>query len=343
GLGHFVFRPRAGHRYRSTIRLSDGTAISTLLPAAFAEGTVMHVSPDGDDRYRVDVRSTNSDAFVYLLADTRRSVRVARAAQLRSGSASFVIDKARLGEGISHLTIFDQNRQPVCERLVFRNPSQPLQLAVKPDQPSYGTRKKINLTVSSTSDGIQAMPADCSVAVYRVDSLQEPTSGGIYYYLWLASDLKGRIESPAYYFEHPGDRDALDDLLLTHGWRRFRWEEVTAAKSAAFDYPLEYHGAIVTGRMLDAATNNPATQDVQGYLSVPGTRTQFTSATSDSKGRIRFELKDFYGAPEIIVQTNPEDSASRIEINNPFSEKYTESPLPSFQLARGDSGTVMDR
>src|SRR5579872_2878615 len=35
GLGHFVLTPRAGHRYRSTARLADGTAISTLLPAAY--------------------------------------------------------------------------------------------------------------------------------------------------------------------------------------------------------------------------------------------------------------------------------------------------------------------
>src|SRR3984957_10373343 len=58
GLGNFVLTPRSGHRYRSTVRLADGTAISTLLPAAAKDGMVMHVSAEGEDRLHVDVQST---------------------------------------------------------------------------------------------------------------------------------------------------------------------------------------------------------------------------------------------------------------------------------------------
>lgn len=343
GLGSFLLTPRSGHRYRSTVRLEDGTAVSTLLPVAFKEGTVMHVTPESADRLRVDVRSTTSSAQVFLMADTRQSARIVETATLKDGAASFSVDMNKLGEGVSHLTLFDFKRQPICERLVFRQPSRPLQLSVKPDRASYSARKKIDIQVSSTADGTSPLPADCSVAVFRVDSMQTAPSGHIFDYLWLASDLKGKIESPEYYFDHPEDREALDNLLLTQGWRRFRWEDVQTQKAPVFEYPLEFNGAIISGRILDAKTNNPATQNVQGYLSVPGTRTQFTSAFSDSRGRIRFELKDFYGAPDIIVQTNPEDSAYRIDINNPFSEKYTDAPLPLFQVPRGDSGALMDR
>jgi hypothetical protein len=343
GLGNFVLTPRSGHRYRSTVRLADGTAVSTLLPTAYKEGMVMHVSNEGEDRLRVDVQSTTPVTDIYLLADTRQSVKWAGAATVKDGKASFVVDRNRLGEGISHLTVFDFRRQPVCERLVFRQPSHPLQFDVKADQAVYGTRKKISLQVNSTTDGNSPVAADCSVAVFRVDSLQTATTGHIYEYLWLGSDLKGKIESPEYYFDHPEDRQTMDNLLLTHGWRRFRWEDVQSRKPPAFEYPLEYNGAIISGKVVDARTGNPATRTIQGYLSVPGTRTQFTSATCDEGGRIHFELRDFYGAPEVITQTNPEDSAYRIEINNPFAEKYTETPLPGFGFPRMDSGLLTDK
>jgi len=343
GLGNFVLAPRSGHRYRSTVRLADGTAISTLLPAASKEGMVMHVSAEGEDRLQVDVQSTTAVTDIYLLADTRQSVKWAGTTTVKDGKASFVVDRNRLGEGISHLTVFDSRRQPVCERLVFRLPSHPLQFDVKADQATYGTRKKISLTVSSAGDGNSPVAADCSVAVFRVDSLQTATTGHIFEYLWLGSDLKGKIESPEYYFDHPEDRQALNNLLMTHGWRRFHWEDVQSGKSPAFEYPLEYHGAIVTGRVVDARTGNPAAQNIQGYLSVPGTRTQFTSATCDQGGRIHFEMKDFYGGPEVVALTNPEDSAYRIEINNPFAEKYTETPLPMFEFPRMDSGLLTDK
>jgi hypothetical protein len=343
GLGSFAFTPRSGHRYRSTARLADGTAITNLLPAAFPEGMVMHVSATDGDRIRVDVQSTILTADIYLLADTRQSVKAEMKEMLKDGKASFLMERRQVGEGISHLTVFDNRRQPVCERLVFRQPSQPLELTVKANQPTYGTRKKISLHVSSVGDGNSPVAADCSVAVFRVDSLQTATSGHIFQYLWLGSDLKGRIESPGYYLDHPEDREAMDNLLLTQGWRRFRWEDVQSQKPPAFEFPLEFNGAIISGKVVDARTGNPATRHIQGYLSVPGTRTQFTSATCDEGGRIHFELKDFFGAPEVIAQTNPEDSAYRIDINNPFSERYTETPLPMFQFPRLDSGLLTDK
>ncbi|HLX67927.1 MAG TPA: hypothetical protein VKR41_13050, partial [Puia sp.] len=140
GLGSFVLTPRAGHRYRSTVRLADGTAVSTLLPAAEKEGMVMHVSEEGADGLRVDVQSTAAAADIYLLADTRQSVKWAGAATMKEGKASFLVDRKELGEGVSHLTVFDYRQQPVCERLVFRQPAQPLQFDVKADQATYGIR-----------------------------------------------------------------------------------------------------------------------------------------------------------------------------------------------------------
>ena len=342
GLGSFLLTPRSGHRYRSTARLADGTAVSTLLPAAFAEGMVMHVVADGDDRWRIDIQSTAA-SDVYLVADTRQSVKWAGAASVTDGKASFSVDRNVLGEGISHLTLFDSKRQPVCERQIFRRPSGPLQLDIKPDQATYGMRKKINLTVTSTAEGKSPAPADCSVAVYRIDSLQTATAGHIFEYLWLGSDLKGKIESPGWYFDHPEDAQAMDNLLLTHGWRRFRWEDVLGPKPSSVDFPLEFNGAIISGKVVEARTGNPATQNIQGYLSVPGTRTQFTSAICDESGKIRFELKDFYGAPELIALTNPEDSAYRIDINGAFAERYSETPLQRFEFPRPDSALLTDK
>jgi hypothetical protein len=343
GLGRFVLTPRPGHRYRSTVRLSDGTAISTLVPAAFKEGMVMHVSEEGEDGLRVDIQSTTPATDLYLLADTRQSAKWAGAATVKDGKASFLVERKQLGEGVSHLTVFDYRQQPVCERLVFRQPAHPLEFDVKADQATYGIRKKISLQVTSTADGTSPVAADCSVAVFRVDSLQTATTGHIYEYLWLGSDLKGRIESPEYYFKHPEDRQALDNLMLTHGWRRFRWEDVRNTKPPAFEYPLEFHGAVISGKVVDARTDNPSTQNIQGYLSVPGTRSQFTSATCDEGGRIHWELKDFFGGPEVVALTNPEDSGYRIEINNPFSDKYSETPLPMFEFPRLDSALLTDK
>ena len=344
GIGNFVLTPRAGHRYRSTIRLTDGTAISTLLPTAYKEGVVMSVSEEGNDHLRVKVRSTAPGSEIYLIAHTRQSVRVAQAATLSDGAATFLVDRNSLGEGVSHLTLFNAERQPVCERLIFTPPSGALHLAIGADKEEYATRKKINLQWSPTDQNGRPVTADCSLSVFRVDSIQTVPDNHIGSYLWLVSDLKGKIESPGYYFDHPEDREAMDNLMLSHGWRRFHWGDVFDHTSPSFEYPAEYNGAIISGRIVDSRTGAAATQNVEGYLSVPGTRTQFTSAYGDNNGQVRFELKDFYGSQEMIVQTNPlEDSFYRVDITNPFSEKYTDRTLPPFILPLQDSGFLTDR
>jgi len=343
GIGSFTYTPRAGHHYRSIFRLPDGTAFNSLLPVAEKEGTVMTVTAEGKEHWRVELRSTTTGGAVYLLADTRQSVKQALTATLQSGKATFLLDRDSLGEGVSHLTVFDASRQPVCERLVFRQPSRQLHITVEPDKAAYGIREKIGLGLS-TENGIRhPVAADCSLSVFLVDSLQPVSDQHILPWLLLASDLKGRIESPGYYFDHPEDEAAMDNLLMTHGWRRFRWADVLRHTGPAFQYPLEFNGSVISGRMVDSRTGGPAQKMIPAYCSVPGTRTQFSVARSDDYGHVQFEMKDLYGSQELILQTNPTDSQYRVEINNPFSEEYTKDPLGPYVMPQGLSPELTDR
>jgi hypothetical protein len=344
GIGQFLLTPKAGHHYRAVFRLADGAAVSGLLPKAATEGYVMSVT-DGGDAWRVSVQGAGgagasgggAGGMVYLVAHTRQSVKEAEVAPMTEGKASFLIDKKALGEGISHFTVFNAERQPVCERLVFKQPSKVLTIAVQPDSTVYGQRQKIFLKVDAGD-----RQADCSLSVFRADDLQGNAQGHIEPYLWLSSDLKGKIESPDYYFDHPEDAEAMDGLMLTHGWRRFRWGDVLTAQPRMPEFPPEYNGAILTGRLVDSHTGAPA-KGIEAFLSVPGTRTQFTSVFSDDEGRLRFELRDFYGGQEIVLQTNPRDSLYRIEMANPFAEGFTADSVSPIQLSRNDSDLLAEK
>lgn len=344
GIGSFMLTAKTGHRYRAIFRLGDGTAIPALLPTPAKTGAVMNVVSDGSD-WRVNVQDASLSGPVFLIAHTRQRVRFAEKASLQDGKAGFRIPKGQLGDGVSHLTLFDADRQPLCERLVFRKPEHPLDITIQPDKGSYGLRKKIDLAIHAVDgSSTDTSGVNCSLSVYRIDPLQGMPETHIADYLLLSSDLKGKIESPDYYFQHPEDEQAMDNLMLTHGWRRFRWGDVRAKDAPLFDFPPEYNGAIISGKVADIHTGAPA-KGIEVYLSVPGTRTQFSTAYTDDLGRIRLELKDFYGGQEIIVQTNPtQDSTYRIEITSPFADTYTnDRPLTPFQLPKADSGVLGDK
>ncbi|MEP6713819.1 MAG: hypothetical protein ABJA37_15440, partial [Ferruginibacter sp.] len=64
------------------------------------------------------------------------------------------------------------------------------------------------------------------------------SSSTITSHLLLSSELKGDIYKPAYYFSDNTNTvdQHLDLVMLTHGWRRFKWDEVLKGKSPRFLY-----------------------------------------------------------------------------------------------------------
>jgi hypothetical protein len=348
GMGHFHFTPVSRRRYSAVIIFSDGSQLVKDLPAAYEQGYVMHLERASNGRLEIIIRrSPDSPAViarsVYLFIHTRGALKWVGRGVIQNDQCNFLIDTSVLGEGISQLTVFDDDKQPVCERLYFQYPGKRLQLQINPDQPGYACRQKINLSLFVSDPEGNPLVADMSVAVYRVDSFGPPDEVNIDNYLWLTSDLVGRIESPGYYFS---DRttaviQAMDNLMLTQGWRRFAWEDVLQNKKPAFQFAPELKGELITGKITRGGDGLPA-KHVDAYLSAAGRYTQFRTAMSDSAGRLRFEMKNRYGPGEIILQTNfRQDSGYVIDIVNPFPESYDSSLLPLFAAPAANKESLL--
>ncbi|WP_315820031.1 hypothetical protein [Paraflavitalea speifideaquila] len=147
----------------------------------------------------------------------------------------------------------------------------------------------------------------------------------------MSSDLKGTIESPAYYFTSQSAEvmTALDNLLLVHGWRRFDWEAVLKSSEASFQYIPEFTGHFISGMITHGNDGTPV-KETKTYLSIAGTKLQFYPVHSDRDGNVRFDVRNYYGPGEIIIQTeDQQDSSYHVDIQNPFSDKYIgHEPIP---------------
>ncbi len=156
----------------------------------------------------------------------------------------------------------------------------------------------------------------------------------IYTQLLLTSDLKGYIYNPAYYFSSEEDsvKKHLDLVMMTNGWRRFKWEEVLQNKNLHQEFLPEYAGHLINGKITDKKTGLPV-ENVTTYAAVPGDKYELGCSISNKKGLIQYDLKKIYGSNELIVQTdNTKDSIYAIDIANPFSEKFADRIFPAFAL-----------
>ncbi|MBC7829052.1 MAG: hypothetical protein H7122_14980 [Chitinophagaceae bacterium] len=334
GIGHFMFTPRAGDTCKAIIHIND-TVIVYKLPSVQEQGYVMNINKEAESKLRVTVTTNIPSAnTIQLLIHTRQAIKLSEEKILHNGTTDFIIDKNNLGEGISHFTIFNQAKQPVCERLYFIRPAKKLIIESSANQQQFSSREKVAVQVISKDETGKQVPADLSVSVYKVDEISSLQGSDISNYLWLTSELKGNIESPGYYFTGHTDEmeEAADNLMLTHGWRRFRWQDILNNGKPSFHFLPEFRAHIINAKITNTATGLPA-PDVLAYLSVPGKRVQLYGSKSDAAGRLRFYTTDFVGANEILLQPDGKTEGSyKIEIVNPFSEKFSSAVLPAFEL-----------
>lgn len=202
GMGSFYFTPEAGKTYKALIKYDHGAPFTYPLPQAEAQGYVMHVEDSLEKKgIRLTVQSNlQTTGSVYLLIHTRQQLKIVRAAMLQNGKAEFLFDKNQLGEGISHLTVFNQTKQAVSERLYFKQARQLLQVKAESDKETYGLREKVEIDIAACHETGKPALADLSVAVYQLDSLSanDDHHNSLFSYLWLSSDLKGKVEEPEY-------------------------------------------------------------------------------------------------------------------------------------------------
>lgn len=345
GMGNFSFTPGNGHTYKAVIETGN-TKFTRELPQIFNRGYVMQLTSATNTSLTVTVQTNLEDTGrIFLLAHTRQSLKMALQANLINGKAVFTVDPNKLGGGISQLAIISNTGKPVCERLYFTYPSQNISIKISGNQPVYGTRSKIDFLVQALSEKGKEKDPDMSVAVYKLDELQSIDESNIQTFLWLSSDLKGRIESPGYYFGNNTVEilPVMDNLMLTQGWRRFKWDDIVQYKMPPMPFVPEHSGHIITGKVVSTVTGNPL-NNIETYLSVPGLNTNFRVNISDSAGRLKFDFAKMKGSTEIVVQTSPTaDTLSRVEINNPFSEQYTATHVSPFFLSYANEKNLRDQ
>ncbi|WP_400191557.1 hypothetical protein [Hymenobacter sp. B81] len=348
GMARFALTPAPGAAYRAVLRLPDGRRTEQRLPTAQAQGFVLHLDDTDPNQLKLTVAANVAGGRpegLLLLGHTRQQLFASASTWLTDGRAVFFVDRSQLPEGVAHFTLFNADRQPLAERLYFRAPQRRLLVAAAADQTRYGARQKVRLRLATTDQNRQPVPANLSLAVYRVDSLSSVAPADISTFLGLTSDLRGRIEQPEYYLTAPAAeaREALDNLMLTQGWRRFRWSEVLAATPAAPAFVPELNGHLVQGRVLHRRTGQPA-EGVATYLATPGRLVRLYNAVSKADGLVRYEMKDFYGPKDLVLQTNQlRDSLYRFELLSPFATGRAAYRLPAFSPAAGQRAELTER
>lgn len=316
GMGKLVLTPKAGELYTAHLLQPAGRDTAYKLPPVAEEGYLLNIQP-GDSLIEVKIAASSANLRnrpVFLLGESRGQIYFAAEAVLEKSLYYAQVPAGEFPGGVARFTLFDQNAVPVAERLVFIPPHDRLSLSVSPDKEVYGAREKVNLQLQVNDAAGEPAAGTFSLSVTDLSVVDSSTVPGILAGLLLDADLAGYIEDPAWYFDSASENTgpALDLVMLTHGWRRFQWEEILSGKLPEIKYPAEKGLEIEGSVYSESGAPMPHAQLVM----LAGTKRDGFAAedTADADGRFRFPDYEFPDSTRVLIQARNEKGRRRGEI-----------------------------
>lgn len=252
GMGIFTMNPVNNETYYVTVRTNDSITKRFDLPAIEPKGISIAMSHYKQEiRYEIQkTEATEWPQKLFLLAHTRGKLAILQPINLKRTFGK--MNDSLFTEGITHFMLIDEQGNALSERLIFVPDHKPNQWQITADQPTYGKREKVSLQIAAKDNEGNPVEGTFSVSITDRKSIQpDSLADNILSNLLLTSDLKGYVEDPAYYFLNQDARTlrSIDYLMMTHGWRRHKMENVLRTPSLNFTNYIE-KGQTISGRIM---------------------------------------------------------------------------------------------
>ncbi len=252
GMGIFTMNPVNNETYYVTVRTNDSITKRFDLPAIEPKGISIAMSHYKQEiRYEIQkTEATEWPQKLFLLAHTRGKLAILQPINPKRTFGK--MNDSLFTEGITHFMLIDEQGNALSERLIFVPDHKPNQWQITTDQPTYGKREKVSLQITAKDSEGNPVEGTFSVSITDRKSIQpDSLADNILSNLLLTSDLKGYVEDPAFYFLNQDARTlrSIDYLMMTHGWRRHKMENVLRTPSLNFTNYIE-KGQTISGRIM---------------------------------------------------------------------------------------------
>jgi hypothetical protein len=242
GMGKFLLAPEKQDVFYATWKDEKGVLQRTDLPAVKPKGVVLRILNTAKKVVFSLARpadSTGDNQFVVIANMNQQMVYKATVSLKATLMTGGNIPTQDLPSGILQVTVFDMHQRPLAERVCFvNNHEYSFDALIDIGTTSLKPRGRSEFDLLLPNN----MKSDVSIAVTdaEVDG-NRPGDDNIISHLLLTADLRGYVKNPYYYFQNNSDSlsQQLDLVLLTHGWRRFKWEDLAAGKTPVIKYPVE--------------------------------------------------------------------------------------------------------
>lgn len=334
GMGVFAFFPEKEKIYTAILKSKKGLTYEYPLPSVALQGHILSINHSGKDSLIINVKATSpvqTANAVSVMAVQNGNVKYVTRIDNGKSSVSFRLASNRFETGIVQFTMFSSDYKPLAERLLFVNNNDHLKLSLAGIGQTYNKRQKVELELTATDNQSKPVQGSFSVSITNAQHVKydEDEETTIYSSLLLSSDLRGYIEKPNYYFNKVDASKIrhLDFLMLSQGWRRFKWADIQNDKLPKINY-LAQEGLDISGKITSLA-GNPIPNGKVVLLGNTSGGPMLIDTVADDQGNFLVRDLVFNGNAKFVARAKNTKGRNNVEIlfNNP-----RELSAPSFSL-----------
>lgn len=249
GMGSFELMPELHKEYSVVIANSPQPEEIYYLPESHLTGIALHLKRQNNDRVlaiKPSQNLMNTKGFLTLSNQTDTIMHLDFTLQ---ENLAWRVPEQNLIAGIYKVTVQSKTLELVAERLIFVNAKRKLNIDLQLDKKDYSPRQKVELTLTVKDETGAPVKGNFALAVTDQEFSKAPNNQQphLLSQLLLTAELRGNIPTPNFYFSgQPGASEALDLVMLTHGWRKYS--------------PSRYKDPeAIVGQSLSFIGNNPIT------------------------------------------------------------------------------------
>lgn len=280
GMGTVSLTPEVNEQYRAFI----DNGMSFKLPGAKASGTILQVINNAvadSILLKIDVSPDRYGSAYYFAANARGTNCTRFRIKSITKPFQLMLPKSIFPSGVVRFTLYDENFNPLNERITFIWHGDDLKLALTPDKQSYQKKDSVAITLKAKNVDNENIRGCFSIAVIDTSQVKvAPDAENLLSYMLLSSDLKGEIEEPYYYFKNPGS-PAIEALMLTQGWVHYNWE----MKAPAFEREREFS---ITGNVTNIRNKPIPNVNVTLFVREGNSGKFFLDTVTNKEGAFKF-------------------------------------------------------
>ena len=331
GMGSFLYTPTERN---TKVKVSvNGKHRTVALPKSENEGYALRLTPRVDRTLQIAIATLHPepDRLLGYTLTHHGKCELIDTLTMRNRIFSRTIPTHKLPTGVYQFALFDAAGTLYATRMLFvNNGMAAAPVTVTADKQNYKPFEQVKLRLQVHEEGNHHL----SLAVRDAADYGTGSTDDLRSYMLLSSELRGYIEHPQYYFEADDEEHhaALDRLMLTQGWSRYDWQQMTG--NSPFEVGHYTEGALVLdGWALHPRKDEPmADVDVRIKLYSPDRKqVQEMRVTTDENGYWGTILQDFEGEWDLNLQTYQEDKpvVARLRL-----ERATAPDVVSFETGK---------